>query len=872
MRSGPAASGETWVRFGPFEFRAAHRELRRDGRLVDVGHRGLDLLSALLGSAGQPVAKDRLMRAAWGERVVEHSNLTVQIATLRRLLGTGQGDPAPQAFIRTVPGYGYVFAAPVEHGPDAPAHPAGPPAPAPAPVAGRNWPAEPLTHFIGREKERRALARLLSGSRLVTLAGMGGVGKTRLAMRLSQELASAYADGVAFVDLAPLTEAPQVDEAVAAALGAGAGAVAAEAAVVNMLQGRQVLLIVDNAEHLSGPVGRLLGQILARCPRVSALVTSRESLGLPGEVVFRLSPLELPPDGDRLTAAGALGYDAIRLLVDRAQALLPDFTLDDEAAAHAAEICRRLDGIALAIEMAVPRLQVLSLPQLAGRLEDRFGGVAAQRHDVLPRQRTLRAMFDWSWELLSTQERRLLQLLAVSVAGSTLEALEALSAADGVVDPAGDGDVPGRLTRLAQSSLVSMTMPRCNRAGTPRYRLLETTRQYALDRLSPEAYGALCRLHAVAVAERFERAGAEWPTMPGAAWLDRYGLDADNLRSTMQWAFAQPGQGDLARRLAAASVPLWWELPGLPLREAKGWYALALADAGPQTPPGIEAWLLLGNSWTDTLDGDVENFPAVERAVGLFRAAQDRVGLGAALWRAASTVLMRADAEPSAPALLDEALSVLPHAASKWRALCHVREADLLQAGGDCLGALARYDLALAAMRALGYSYGLMVCGSNRSYALFALGRHADAVAALRSLDQELPQGFRAPLLSLLATTLAACGADAEARALALEGLGGTVTIGMGATLARSIEALALLVARSGDHAAAARFLGFALTRHAPARTRLGPRRVVFDRLRTMLAAALPDHAQEQLLADGASWTEDEAVAAARHHGTAAPA
>lgn len=865
MDSAPPLPRDEWLCFGAFEFSAARRELRRDGRLVEVGQRGLDLLAALLADAGQPVPKARLMHAAWGGRTVEHSNLTVQIAALRQHLGAIPDDPTGTPFIRTVPGYGYVFAAPVTRGgraEDQARKPGGPSQPKPATAAGLGWLAEPLTLFIGRDKERRALARLLAaGNRLVTVTGMGGVGKTRLVMRLRHEVASAYADGVTFVDLAPLAGA-QVEEAVACAVGAGGGEAEAEAALVKALQGRRLLLVLDNAEHLGAQVARLLGRVLALCPLVSVLVTSRDSLGVPGEAVFRLSPLDLAPEGGTLTTADAIGYDSVRLFVDRAAALLPGFELDDGDAPHVAEICRRLDGIALAIEMAVPRLEVLTVRQLAERLQDRFGTVAGPRHDVPPRQRTLRAMFDWSWDLLSEQQRRLLQLLAIPAAGTTLATLEALAAADGLVVPAATGsEVVEQLTRLAQSSLVIATLPRRGGAAEPRYRLLETTRQYALERLPPERRTALDRLYAQTVAALFERADAEWPVTRGAEWLGRYGGDADNLRAAMQWASGRPGDKELALRLAAASFPLWWELPGLPLREARTWYALALAGVGPETPPRVEARLWLGLSWTDTFDNDVENFPAADQAMRLFRAAGDPVGLGAALWRAASTVLYR-DHAPSAPVLLQEALRVLAgQPASKWRALCQVREADLLQAEGALLPALSKYDQAMATMRELEYGYGLMVCGGNRSYALFQLGRHDEAVDFLRSLGPELPLGLRHPLLSLLATMLAALGQDGEARALALEGLGGTVTIGMEATLARSVEALALVAARSGDRAAAARLLGFVLVRHPPGRARLGPRRVVYEQLDALLGK-LPAAERAALQDEGASWTEDEAVAA----------
>ncbi len=860
----PSARGEQ-VRFGPFQLSLARRELRRDGQLVEVGQRALDLLAALLAQAGQAVSKEQLTAAAWGRRAVEPSNLTVQVASLRRILAdNGIASATSQQFIRTVPGYGYVFAAPIEREPEAdgslgsavrPTRGAG--------AATSKAPAEPLTHFIGRENERRELMQLLAANRLVSLTGIGGVGKTRMTVRLWRELAESYADGVAFIDLSALTDAGQVNEAVAIALGVGDGSESADAALVKLLQASQRLLIIDNAEHLIAGVRRLLQAILAQCPGLSALVTSRESLGLPGEVVFRLPAMELPPESRDPTAGEALDYNAVQLFADRAQALLPGFRVDDGNAADVVRICRRLDGIALAIEMAVPRLEVLSPRQLAERLHDRFRAVATSRHDVLTRQRTLRAMFDWSWELLEARERRLLQLLALFAAGATLDALETLVEADGKADPSPKADTVELLAALAQKSLVVIGARASAAEAVPRFRMLETTRQYALDRLEAADRRELDRLLARHLASLFERAEAEWPVTHSAAWLERYGPEADNLRAAMRWAFDTPGENELALRLVAASFSLWWELPGLPLRESRQWHALATARIEPTTPEGVQGWLWLGQSWTDTIDGDLENYPAADRAVQLFRKVGDRIGEGAALWRAASTVMFR-DHDPSDASLLARAIARLRHQpATKWHALCQVRQADLFQQQGALLPALAEYDRALVTARAMGHKYGVMVAGGNRAYLLFELGRPGEAIEALRALRRELPLGLSRPVLSLLATVLTATGDYPEARLALIESLSGTLSIGMLATIGRSFEAVALVIAQSQRHEHAARLLGFVVTLHPPDRLRFGPRRAVYERLDALLSAALPTDERARLMAEGAAWTEAEAAEAA---------
>ncbi len=575
-----------------------------------------------------------------------------------------------------------------------------------------------------------------------------------------------------------------------------------------------------------------------------------------------------------LTAATALGFDAIRLFTDRARALLPEFVLADDNANDAVEICRRLDGIALAIEMAVPLLEVLTLRQLASSVHDRFLAIAGSRQEWPARQRTLRAMFDWSWELLDPQERALLQHLAIFAGGASLASLIALTSAPDIPPREREWRTLQLLLGLVQKSLVFLSeyaalAPGAARraprtiAAQPRYQLLETTRQYALERLQPAERDALDRKHAIHMSEMFETAEAEWPSLHGKAWLDRYGPEADNLRTAMRWAFNAPDETELALRLVAGSVSLWWELPGLPLRESRGWYRSAIDRIGPATPTAIEARLWLGHSWIDSLDGDLENFPAAARAIDLFRRAGDAIGLGAALWRAASTVCFR-EHDPDAPTLLSEALDVLtPHKSTKWWALCLIRQADLLQHREELHPALDLYDTALGMVRSMGHSYGLMVCGGNRAYLLFRLGRSSEAIAEMQSLRRELPPGLRGPLVSQLATILTATGDAAAARAAICDSLAGIPTSGMIATLGRTLEALALLLARERHSDPAARLLGFVLTLHPPDRIRLSARLEVFKQLNAALKAALPAARLRDLLSEGAAWTEVEAIAVA---------
>jgi predicted ATPase/DNA-binding winged helix-turn-helix (wHTH) protein len=566
------------------------------------------VLIPLVAAGGEPVAKNAVMAAAWQDRVVEPNNLTVQIATLRRVLQNASGEI--DGFIRTRSGEGYVFTQPVERIDTAEraVRAVETTAPVPAEPGPHDVAAltEPLTNFIGRTAEVAELAKLLTARPLVTITGLGGVGKTRLALRVRQILADSYRDGVVFVDLPPLADPPRVADAA----------------------GTRALLILDNAEHLRDVVAAMARLILERCRGVSVLVTSREMLGLSGEQVFRLQPLALPPGADDghagITGADAMAYDAVRLFADRAAALLPGFRVDDGNAGDIVAICHRLDGIALALEMAVPRLEVLTPRQLVERLRDRFRPLSSARQDVLPRQRTLRTMFDWSWELLQPEERALVQRLAVFAGGASLGALTRLEDTDET-----EWDVLDWLTSLAQKSLVIATAPAP--AVEPRYRLLEMTRQYALGRLDPGQLAPLRRRHAERMAAIFEQAEAEWPTLDGATWLARYGPDVDNLRGALEWAFQSGGsggpetadQGDdaLGVRLVAASGSLWWELPSLPLRESHRWHKLAVARMPPDTPLAIQGRVWMGESWKDIRKGDEENYPAAARkSLALLRA------------------------------------------------------------------------------------------------------------------------------------------------------------------------------------------------------------------------------------------------------------
>lgn len=563
MTPDPTLLGPT----GRFLLDPAARTLRLDGQPLALGARALDVLLALVDAGGELVTKEQLLQRCWPGLVVEEANVHVQVSQLRKLLGT-------QA-IATVPGLGYRFAWPVQR--------------SDARAVLNNLPA-PRTPLVGREALIDAASRRMADTRLLTFIGIGGTGKTRLAMALARQLLGEFADGVWWVDLAPLDHADQVAAMAAQVLGVVAqGAKDPAAALPGWLRGRRLLLVLDNCEHLLDATARLADELLAASPRVKLLVTSREALGTPGEVVFPVAPLALPMP--QASEQEVLASEAVRLFADRAAAA--GYALEPAQAGAAAEICRRVDGIPLALELAAAQLRVVSPSQLLELLRERFRLVTGQRR-ALARQQTMEEVIRWSFEHLRTDERQLLMALALCSGGCDLDAAAALM---GPQMP--QVALLSGLSRLAEQSLLVVQ----HGQGPARYHLLETVRQFAFDRSQDSEYVPLLRTrhaeHYLALAEacteEYERSG------DGSGPFARLDAERDNIMRAIDACLHGdvPDAAAMGLRLLAA-LRRYWLARGLGRTGAQlGLAALSLAQALPPdrthvTVAFITAYLLWG--------------------------------------------------------------------------------------------------------------------------------------------------------------------------------------------------------------------------------------------------------------------------------------
>ena len=556
------------ISFGPFRLLPEQQLLLEDDKPVRLGSRAREILIALIGRAGQLVTKEELIANVWPDTHVEEANLRVHVAALRRALRDGH---AGRRFVENIPGRGYSFVAPVEQETLTDRS-------SPNQIAAGRPDGLPLlaARVIGRDEIVRAISAQLQTRRMTTLVGPGGIGKTTVAVTVATGIAHAYPDGALFVDLAPIIDPALATSALAFLLGISIRTDNSLRGITAFLKNKRMLMVLDSCEHVIDAAANLSEQLLAEAPGLTILATSREPLRVRDERVQRLQPLAMPSESDGVKAAEALNHSAVELFVDRATECLDGFELNDANASLVCEICRRLDGIPLAIEFAASRVDSLGVKGIADHLNERFQLFTRGRRTAPARHQTLGATLDWSYDLLPERLRMVLRRLSIFVGWFTSEAAVSVVSFDDIA-------VTGIVACIAD--LISKSFVVADVEGpTAYYRLQDTTRAYALQKLNEAGeVQPTARAHAHYYCALFERAEAEWDKRPTLEWLAEYRRKVDNLRAALDWAFSPSGDKSVGVALTMAAVPLWFQLSLI--NECRERVELAIARRDAETSP-----------------------------------------------------------------------------------------------------------------------------------------------------------------------------------------------------------------------------------------------------------------------------------------------
>jgi predicted ATPase/DNA-binding winged helix-turn-helix (wHTH) protein len=605
-------SPEQAIHFGPYRIYPGQRLVMEADQPLRLGRRAMDILLILLEHAGNVVSKQQLIARVWPKSVVEDINLRVHMAALRKALGDGQ---AGQRYIVTVAQRGYSFVAPFSLAPIE-QHPQNDT----VEPGGHNLPIR-RTRMIGRQSLVDSVLAQLSRQRFITLAGPGGIGKTTVALCVAEQLIGHYRDGIRLLDLAPINDPSMITAHLATLLDLSLHDAEPMNGLATFLRERQMLLVIDNCEHLIDAIAVLCESILRAAPQVHILATSRESLRAEGECVQRLESLDCPPPIAVLDRAQALTFSALQLFVERAMASHDSFELSEAELPLAIEICRRLDGIPLAIELVAAQVGSLGLSGLLSQLQGSFRLLTQGCQTTLGRHQTLRATLDWSFELLNACEQTCLRRLGVFRGGFTLE-----SAAAVIVGEHIEPDVVfGSITQLVAKSLLNVEV------GDEEvfYRLLDTTRSYALEKLGQaQELPDTRERHAERCLALMHQAQNDWEHIPSERWTERYARSLEDIRAALDWGLNAQGSKVLAIRLAAASTPLWQELSLLKEHGAHVRKALALLEAAHQPCPRLKMTLTLalGSSCYHTQAGTAETVKAFVNAKRLAEHCNDMSG------------------------------------------------------------------------------------------------------------------------------------------------------------------------------------------------------------------------------------------------------
>ena len=549
--------------FGPFELSIGERVLRRDGQVLPLGDRALDILMYLADRPGEVIAKQELINHVWSNVTVEEGSLRVHVAAIRKALGDGQFG---HRYIANIKRRGYSFVGTVvpltdssESRNDKLRH------------QGR-LPPRPLM-MIGRETVISEVSDKLRNERFVTLLGPGGIGKTTIALAVGGAAAEKFGGEVYFVDLESLTDSRHVAGAVATSLGFALKSKDPGLELVDLVRSRRLLIILDSCEHVIETVASLVEQLYQQAGEIHVLTTSRESVKVEGEHCYRVPPLDYPPDGLEQTANAVLRYPAAELFVQRVAARAGTFVLTDEEAPLVAEMCRKLDGLPLAIELVAGQAAALGIKNTVARLVSWPELLKLSHRTAIPRHRTLKATLDWSYDLLSEAEKIVFRRTAPFVGHFTLD--DARHVAGG--PDAGAGEMFDAIAGLVEKSLI---VTRIDEAQA-QYRLLDTTRAYALEKLEEHGeFDAISLRHAEHVAQQLESRKEMLSALQRVERVAAYSRQISNVRSALDWSFGSHGNDEIATRLAAASMPLFLEL-ALSI-EWQGWAEQAITRLGDQ--------------------------------------------------------------------------------------------------------------------------------------------------------------------------------------------------------------------------------------------------------------------------------------------------
>ncbi len=633
MAEEDSISSGDFISFGPFEFHPARQLLLEAGRPVRIGSRACDILLALTEKQGQVVSKQELLERVWPNIFVEEGNLRVHVAALRRALGDGHDG---KRYINNIAGRGYSFIPPVARTTRA--------IEVAAPAARPQRPADmpsPLARMVGRSDIVTDLAERLKQHRFISIVGPGGIGKTTVAVAVADQVLDSLKDGVCFVDFAPLSDPTLAASALAARLGVAVRSDNPMPSLIQFLKERNVLIVLDSCENVIEAAAVLAEEIFTGTKSVFILATTRESLRAEGEHVYRLSPFAVPSEIPEITAAEALAFPSVQLFVERAAASSGDYVLTDKDAPLVAAICRRLDGIALAIEIAAGRIDAFGVTGLSALLNDRFQLLMQGRRTSLPRHRTLSATLDWSYSHLPESEQVVVRRLAVFAGPFTMDSASAVLA--------GTGISPGQAVDAIANLVVKSLVVADTESAMAFYRLLDTTRDYSFFKLEESGErDRIARIHAEHYKALLEGAQAGWETQPAAEWLERHRHLLDNARTALNWAFSASGDAKTGVALTIAAIPLWFQLSLISECAERIDRALAAPEESRDVERdmrlhAVRAWVLMQTkglvpeteaAWTRVLEmaernGDVDH--QLRALWGLWAALQNRSELRSAL-------------------------------------------------------------------------------------------------------------------------------------------------------------------------------------------------------------------------------------------------